>query len=118
MLYKGEVYFKEVFILVLNPMTGGAEGFSTFEFNSEAELKAAYYADLVEPYEDVGPNTYEGGDKKYTKSFRKGSLFEWMNRLTPEELEKPGIFGHGIHKERVFVAGPLNVQPFHGSIPV
>lgn len=118
MLYKGEVYFKVVYVLVLNPMMGSTEGAATFEFNSEEELKAAYYADLVEPYEDVGPNTYEGGEKKYTKSFRKGSLFEWMNPLSAEELQRPGVFGHGIHAQRVFVAGPLNVQPFHGSIPV
>lgn len=109
MLYKGEVYFKEVFILVFNLMMGGVEGFLIFEFNLEVEFKVVYYVDLVEFYEDVGLNIYEGGDKKYIKFFCKGFLFEWMNCLILEELEKLGIFGYGIYKEWVFVVGFFNV---------
>lgn len=117
MLYKGEVYFKEVFVLVLNPMTGGMEGTAGFEFATREELLAAYHADLVESYEDTGPDSYRGGNKTYNKSFRKNSRFEWMNPLEEREFEQPGIFGHGIHTRLVHVAGPLNVTPYYGDVP-
>lgn len=117
-VFKADVYFKEVYVLALNPIMGSTEGVATFEFNTREELKAAYSEALVEPYTDVGPDAYSGGEKSYSKSFRKGSLFEWMNPLSEQELERPGVFGHGIHVRRVHLAGPVNIMPYYGPIPV
>lgn len=118
MLFKGEVYFKEVHVLVLNPMMGGVEGTEVFEFETLEQLKAEYNSNLVEPYDDLGPDQYSDGEKNYSKTFRKGSPYEWMNPLTDGELENPGIFGHGIHVKRVFVAGPFNITPHFGPLPI
>lgn len=117
-VFKADIYFKEVYVLALNPMMGSTEGVATFEFNTREELKAAYDEALVEPYQDVGPDSYSDNEKTYTKSFRKGSPFEWMNPLSEHELQMPGMFGHGIYVRRIHLAGPLNITPHHGPIPV
>lgn len=97
------------YVLVLNPMMGNTENRAQFgPFNSLEELKAFYERDKVEPYQEEGPNTFDGGTKKYWKSFRKGSPLEHMNTLEGSCVGKDIIdwtnvdgfrnhYGHGVH---------------------
>lgn len=99
------------YILVLNPMMSNTENGQEFgPFNTLQELKDYYQRELVEPYTDEGPNTFDGGTKKYRKTFRKGGPLEWMNPvhefipvfsqpdINSPEWGKPGHFGHGVHE--------------------
>lgn len=87
------------FLLVLNPMMGNTENGQQFgPFETMEELKAFYDSQLVERYREEGPNTFDGGVKTYSKTFRKGGPLEWMNPLEDTEWTTPGLFGHGVHE--------------------
>jgi hypothetical protein len=90
------------YVLILNPMTGNLENRQQFgPFPTREALKAFYDAEVVEPYEDQGPDffsTVGATTKTYRKSFRKGGPLEWMNPLMPSEWEQPGFHHHGVHE--------------------
>lgn len=88
------------YYLVLNPMTGRVQEQSpTGPFSSKEEAITFYNNEKVEPYDDEGPDCFNGGTKNYRKAFRKGGPLEWCNPLSDDELQAPGIHGHGIHEK-------------------
>jgi len=78
-----------MFVLVMNPMQGRAEGRTEVARAETREALIAFHERLrVEPYTD---------DNRWHKTFRRGSPLEWFNPLTPSELEEGySSFGHGI----------------------
>lgn len=117
MLYKAEFIYEEVYCLVLNPMMGRLEETAVFKYNTKKELLNHYNSNLVEPYTENGPDAYNGGVKPYSKTFRKGSPFEMMNKLTDDELKEPNMFGHGVHIRSEMKSGPINKMSYIGPIP-
>lgn len=93
---KGVIEFG--YVLVLNPMMSNMESGMPFEFPSPEEAKRFYEGELVEPYDDEGPNLFDGGRKTYRKTFRKGGPLEMLNPLMPDEWEQPNRYGHGLHE--------------------
>jgi hypothetical protein len=87
------------YTLILNPMMGNTESGSQFgPFLTREAALAFHDGERVELYTDEGVNTFDGGTKRYSKTFRKGGPLEWFNPLMPAERETPGCFGHGVHE--------------------
>lgn len=92
------------YVLVLNPMMSNTEARADFgPFPTKEALMVFYNAEKVEPYKDEGVDTFcdpynKTGKKMYRKCFRKGGPLEWMNPLNEQEMQEPGLFGHGIHE--------------------
>jgi hypothetical protein len=97
--------------LALQTMMGASEGGQQFgPFHSLEAARPFYDAEKVEPYDDEGPDLYEGGKKTYRKNFRKGGPLEWCNPFNdqinwncPEGSVSP--WGHGIHLVLMHVDG-------------
>lgn len=93
-----------VYYFVLNSMMANAEQGAKFgPFDTKELARAAYDAELVEPYSEEGPDLFDYGNerttpKMYRKVFRKGGWLEHFNPLEPHEWETPGIFGHGLYE--------------------
>ncbi len=85
--------------LVMNPIYSNAETAVVTHIGFNKQQVIDYYNSLlVEPYSEEEPDSFNNGTKKYLKTFKKGSPLEGFNPLQPNEWDKPGIFGHGIHE--------------------
>ncbi len=94
-----QAYATVTYYLVLNPMMGPMEGRAEFgPFLTKEDALSFMDAEKVETYSDQGVDTYNGGTKTYSKTFRKGGPLEWMNGLNPAERDCIGYFGHGVHR--------------------
>ena len=96
------------YIWVLNPMMSNIENGTQFgPFETIEEAREFIENERVEPYQDEGPDMFNGGKmgKKYSKTFRKGGQLEWYN---PPHSEEPDHFGHGLHEVLLRVE---NVMP-------
>lgn len=50
----------------------------------------------AKPWHDEGPSGFTGETVTFTKTFKPGSVMEWLNPLEPSEIECSGPFGHGV----------------------
>lgn len=94
---------RPVFILALNPMQGNTENRSILAWSYSREALVKFVNDeIVEPYSDEGPDTFNGGTKKYQKWHRKGGPLEWYNRADDPIYSGPDNSEGGIMSRETF----------------
>jgi len=85
----------KVYALLMQGMTNNSENIQLMALSFEKQKLIDWHNEqLVEPYEDDGPDNFNEGTKSYHKVFRKGGPLEWMNPV--ENFDQLGMFGHGI----------------------
>jgi len=81
--------------LVMQNMCGNSENTQLMALSFEKQKLIDWHNEqLVEPYNDDGPDNFNDGIKQYHKVFRKGGPLEWVNPVN--NFDQLGAFGHGI----------------------
>lgn len=78
----------KIWVLALNPMRANTEtGEIVAWSNDKDKLMNWYKALLVEPYIDEGTPSFQchGDSRKWSKTFKKGSILEWFNPMDNAE---------------------------------
>lgn len=102
--------------LVLNVMMGKPEDYNAFGLFPTRQMAIDFYKSQLaeQSYEEEAFDAFIGKRRTFIKHFKKGSPFEWLNPLTPEQLnEKPCSLNFGIQEIVVNVKHVIEKEYLH-----
>lgn len=81
----------KMYVLVLNPMTGQAEGAEAVAMSDDRQRLVNWYNS------QKAPERYND-DERWNKMFIKGGPLEWFNGLSNIDSDVIETFGQGVHE--------------------